>query len=161
MARQESDREDLLREATALAERAEIQIGVREETFVVGFRRDGSASLFFNDEVVFQFNTRHALRRAHAAGELLKAEAGRLIALRRQRTADEVQLLRRELTDAEQQTQLRLLDSLLELLRQGFASGELRIVGQHPPEANLRQRIESWLQELPESIAIADRPNVS
>ena len=160
MARQESDREDILREATALVERAELRIAPRDEAFIVGFRRDGSASLFFNDELVFQFNNRDELRRAHAAGELLKAEAGRLIALRRQRTPDEVQLLRRELTDAEQQTQLRLLDSLLDLLRQGFASGELRVVGQHPPEASLRQRIEGWLEQLPDSIAIADRPNV-
>ena len=42
MARRESDREDLLREATALVERAELTIEGFDEPIVVGFRRDGS-----------------------------------------------------------------------------------------------------------------------
>ena len=47
MAQRETNREDLLREATALVERAEIRIPGESEPIVVGFRRDGSASFFF------------------------------------------------------------------------------------------------------------------
>ena len=47
MARQESNREDLLREATALVERVELHVPAFEEPIVVGFRRDGCASFLF------------------------------------------------------------------------------------------------------------------
>ena len=74
MARRESDREDLLREATALVERAELTIEGFDEPIVVGFRRDGSASFFFGADPVYQFNTAFELRRAFVVGLLYKAE---------------------------------------------------------------------------------------
>src|SRR5262245_12366974 len=101
MARQESDREDLLREATALVERAELKVAGESEPMTVGFRRDGSLSVFFGGDAVYQFNTAGELRRAFAGGLLYKAERGRLVELRRERSADEVALVRRELPDEE------------------------------------------------------------
>src|SRR5213595_680144 len=100
-ARHESDREDLLREATALVERIELQIAGFDQPIVCGFRRDGSASFFFGPDPVYQFNTDCQIRRAFVGGKILKAEAGRLVALSRVRAASEVSLLRHELTENE------------------------------------------------------------
>ena len=49
MARQEQEREDLLREAVALVERIEVQTAREQGTVVIGFRRDGAASVYFDD----------------------------------------------------------------------------------------------------------------
>src|SRR6186997_1242741 len=98
MARRESEREDLLREATALVERAELTLEGSEEPIVVGFRRDGSASFFFGVDPVYQFNAACELRRAFVGGLLYKAERGRLVSLSRQRTMESVALFRAELT---------------------------------------------------------------
>ena len=46
MARHEEDREDLLAEATALVERAELVVEGAAESVVIGFRRDGCASIY-------------------------------------------------------------------------------------------------------------------
>src|SRR5688572_26999220 len=68
MSRRESDREDLLREATALVERVELLVPGEGEPVVAGFRRDGSLSVFFGPEAVYQFNSAGELRRAFAGG---------------------------------------------------------------------------------------------
>ncbi len=104
MARDEEDREDLLREATALVERVELQIYGLLESVVAGFRRDSAASFFFGQDVVYQFNTACELRRGFFEGKLLKAERGRLIQLTRQRTAESVNLVRHELTPLEERS---------------------------------------------------------
>ena len=44
MSRNEADREDLLREATALVNRIELQLEDADESWVVGFRRNDAAS---------------------------------------------------------------------------------------------------------------------
>src|SRR5690606_4241518 len=97
MARQEQDREDLLKEATALVERVELAIDGMPEHVVVGFRADGCASFYFGPEPVWHFNTSQELRRAYVGGLLYKAEQGRLVSLQRNRTSGQVQLLRHEL----------------------------------------------------------------
>src|SRR4051794_11841558 len=97
MARHESDREDLLREATALVERVELTMAGSEEPIVIGFRRDGSCSMFFGADPVYQFNTQAELRRAFREGRLVKAEGGRLVALERRREAGQLVLLRHAL----------------------------------------------------------------
>src|SRR5437588_282047 len=87
MARETTDREDLLREATALVERAELAVADWPEPVVIGFRRDGAASIYFGGDPVYQFNARGELRRAFVADRLFKAEHGILAALDRQRSA--------------------------------------------------------------------------
>ena len=47
MARHQEDREDILREATALVERVELEIENLEDPVVVGFRRDSGPAFFF------------------------------------------------------------------------------------------------------------------
>src|SRR5688500_8421146 len=101
MAQRESNREDLMREATALIERAELVLPGAAEPVVVGFRRDGSASFFFGADPVYQFNAAGELRRAYVGGLLYKAVSRHLVALRRERTETETILLSCELSGEE------------------------------------------------------------
>src|SRR5262245_23531542 len=110
MARQESAREDILREATALVERVELQVPNAPEHVVVGFRRNGAASVFFGADPVYQFNEAGELRRAYVGGELYKAERGGLVALCRERGEREVALVRRELANDEMRAVLGALE---------------------------------------------------
>src|SRR5215471_16940100 len=97
MAREESEREDLLREATALVSRAELSVKGFDENIVAGFRRDGSASFYFGQDTVYQFNLSLQLRRAFLDGHLYKPQRGRMIQLTRRRTESAVELVRHEL----------------------------------------------------------------
>jgi hypothetical protein len=157
MSRQESDREDLLREATALAERIELALG--GERVTAGFRSDGAASIFFNGDCVYQFNASGELRRAHCDGLLFKAVDSRLVSLRRARQPGEVQLLRHELSDAEQRAFLtrmtnRLGELSLELERANYA-----VVGQVPADASVLVRLREWLADF-DGFKIARSPHV-
>jgi hypothetical protein len=147
MAREESDREDLLREATALVERIELApVGESAgEHLVAGFRAGGAASFFFGADPVYQFNAAGELRRAYCAGVLIKASRGRLVSLKRERLATEVQLLSRELTDAEQAAFVATMADRLRRLVAVLDAGRYAVVGQVPADANVLSRVRTWL----------------
>jgi hypothetical protein len=160
MARTESDREDLLREATALIERAELRLLDYGEPIVIGFRRDGSGSLYVGGEPVFQFNSRGRLRRAYWEGELIKAEAGQLVALTRQRTATAVELIRQELSPARAAEILAAGRSWLDRIANALATGQFEVTGQVPEDGTVLVRIRAWLEGLPRKLQVAPRPHV-
>lgn len=160
MARQESDREDLLREATALVERAELAVAGEHEPVTVGFRKDGSLSVFFGGDPVYQFNAAGQLRRAFSGGLLYKAEGGRLVELRRERSASEVALVRRELTSEETTNFLTAAITRLISLRDSLAAGDYKVTGQVPADRDITSRVRKWLDEHLASLAIAGRPNL-
>ena len=155
MARQEEDREDLLREATALVERVELHIEGQAEPWVIGFRRDASASLYVSGDPVFQFNQRNQLRRAFVDGKLVKAERGRLVWLERRRTDTQVQLLRRDFTPVETDDTLALAARRLEQLREALAAGRYELRGQVPEDADVIGRVSRWLDALPAELEVA------
>jgi hypothetical protein len=161
MSRRESDREDLLREATALVERAELQVPGFEEPIVVGFRRDGAASFFFGADPVYQFNAARELRRAFVGGLLLKAERGKLIELTRERSDRETALVRRELSSSETAEFLGVMQKMLQRLGMALGDGSFSVRGQWPAEGGVPERIRSWLAEFSRTITIANAPNVS
>ena len=158
MAREEQDREDLMREATALVERVELRVPHDAETVVVGFRRIGGASFFFGADPVFQFNAAGELRRAFVAGKLLKAEHGRLVELTRVRTPDETQLVRRELSVTESGLLVTVMSERLASLRDALAAA-FEIVAQVPTDLDLVGRVRAELETLCRSTTIADSPN--
>ena len=160
MARHESEREDLLREATALVERVELTILEFEEPVIIGFRREGAASVFFGADPVYQFNRAGELRRAYVGGLLYKAEHGRLVGLRRERSDTEVVLIRRELDDTESKVLLSVLEAHLSLLKAAFSQSSFSVVGQVPSEGDIIGRVRLWLDSLPLHVAIAAIPNV-
>jgi hypothetical protein len=160
MSRRESDREDLLREATALVERAELKVAGFDEPVVVGYRHDGSASFFFGTDPVYQFNTAGELRRAFVGGLLYKAERGRLISLRRERSAAEVALVRSELGDQESASLLAAMRKRLDSLHAALTGGSFALAAQVPLEADVPRRMVRWLDALLTEIRIARVPNV-
>jgi hypothetical protein len=150
MSRTESDREDLLREATALVERIELTASddaLGMTTIVAGFRKDGALSLFFDADPVYQFNAAGELRRAFCDGRLYKADRTRLVSLDRHRTATEVQLLRQELTADEKQAFLANMQRKLHALTMLLERGDYTVIGQVPPTADVLPRVQAWLTQ--------------
>jgi hypothetical protein len=168
MARQESAREDLFAEATALVERAELVpantsgdiAADAAEPIVVGFRRSGAASVFFGQDAAYHFNSANELRRAYLAGRLYKADRIRLAVLDRQRTADAVQLLRHDLNSEETVEFLHHLHRRLDYLRTALFAQGLKVSRQAPEGQDLAARVADWLATLPEQIAVARNPRV-
>jgi len=160
MARQEQDREDLLAEAKALVERASLRIDDDVEETVVGFRRGGSASVFFGAARVYQFTSDGKLRRGHVDELLYKAEGGRLVALRRQRSDKAVELVRHELDNDATQQFMEAMRRHLEKLQRALAGGRYSLVGQVPPAADVVGRARQWLEGLGQDISIASSPRV-
>jgi hypothetical protein len=160
MAREESDREDLLREATALRERIEYALS-DGGTVVVGFRSDGSGSIYFGADPVYQFNRRGALRRAFVRGQLVKAEAGRLVALERRRQQQEVQLVRHPADDEAAGVLLNEMRDHLVRFLERLDQQHYQVVGSVPSTSWPPQRVEDWLRcLLAQPISIAQAPGV-
>jgi hypothetical protein len=160
MAREESEREDLLREATALVERIELApIGVDDgDQVVAGFRREGGLSIYFGSDSAFHFNSRGDLRRAFANGLLIKAEHGQLVSLDRRRQAGEVQLIRHTLSDIEQSQFLSDIERrLADVVRRCDASQWIT-VGQVPADSDVLGRLRDWLARHP-GVTVARSPN--
>lgn len=159
MARQSSDREDLLREATALVQRAEFQFPGDPETVVAGFRRDGSFSLFFGGEQVVQFNSAGQLRRGYFDGQLLKADKGQLVWMTRERTPGAVILHSRGLSAAETAATLQRAVVLIRRLSSQLQQGSFTLIGQVPADDDIVPRILDWCAKLPQPLQIAAAPN--
>lgn len=161
MAREEHDREDLLREAKALVERVSLTLGDSDIEVVIGFRRDGSASFFLGASPVYQFTSTGHLRRAYADDRLYKADAGRLVALRRERTADAVELIRHDLTAQETTQFLSEGQARLADLRRALDAGNYTLLGQVPQDSDVIARVRAWLAALPANWQVASSPRAS
>lgn len=101
MARNEADREDLIREAVALSERIELQVPGFEEPITIGFRANSAMSVFIGQDRVYQFDPDGRLRRAYVTGFLYRSEQNTLARLQRVRTEAETRLLRHDLDSTE------------------------------------------------------------
>ena len=64
MARHEEDREDLMKEATALVRRIEIQLNNDPEPVFAGYKRTGYLSIYLTPDRVYHFDEQNFLRRA-------------------------------------------------------------------------------------------------
>ncbi len=158
MARDEHNRDDLLAEATALVCRVSLAIPGRNEPMVIGFRRDRGVSFYFTTDRVYQFTSVGELRRAFVDGLLVKAERGRLVALRKQRTATAVALVRHELTPAETSALLAELRRHFQVLDEALTTANFQVVGQVPDGADVIGQIRSWRAAHSSSPAIAHSP---
>jgi hypothetical protein len=157
MAREEQDREDLLREAVALVERFEIELAGGRRV-VVGFRADGCASVYLDGDPAWHFNTRGELRRAFVDGFLYKAERGQLVRLERRRSADAVELVRHACTADETAALVARLAEELTALARVLAAGKYRLMGQVPDDGAVVERTRDWMATLPRPIEVAAGP---
>lgn len=118
MARNESDREDLIREATALRNRVEWQVSGEPGPVVAGVRSDSSLSVYFGADPVYQFSASGGLRRAFVDGFLYRTQGETLARLRRERSSQGTVLHRSDLSpDALGQFLVRMDDRLTRLKR--------------------------------------------
>src|SRR5262249_46875497 len=158
MARDTHRREDLLAEATALVQRASLHLEGAREPVVVGFRRDNGASWYFGDDPVYQFNSAGQLRRAFVSCLLYKAEAGRIIELRRTSSETAVELVLRMLSDAEAAEFLGEVRLRLTALGEALVEGRFELIGQVPRDANVVARARDWLEFHAAALEIAPSP---
>ena len=168
MAQEESPREDLLREATALVER--IELGPKSHpadssaedrdgrTIVAGFRSSGAVSIFFGEDEVYHFNPSAELRRAYVDGHLYKAVNGRLFSMTRFRAAYKVEMRSHPLTDAEQAEFFARLTQHLGTLAANIAADRCEALRSIPEGAKVLHRLQTWLVAY-SADKIAERPN--
>ncbi len=161
MARQQSDREDLLTEAAGLFPRGELLVPSCDESIVVGARGNQAWSLYFGPDLVYHFNSAGELRRAFADGRIVKAEAGRLVSLTKNHAATAVNLLRHEFTREEQCNFMAALTANVRSLLAAIDSGKAKVLREIPAEGELLKMLRQWLDRLELPPAVASVPNVS
>ena len=161
LARDAHDREDLLRDARGLSPRVELEVALAGENveLFAGFRGE-SLSLYFGQDLVFHFNDRGQLRRAYVSDQLLKAEQGHLVAIRRERTEAETALVSRPLTDDEERTLLVDLERRLLELASAVATGDYRVIGEVPADGSAMNRLQAWWAGRRGPIELAASPHV-
>lgn len=157
MAREIYPREDLLRDAAALVERAALRIEGEIEPVLIGFRREGGASVYFGEEPVLHFNERGELRRAFIGDRQYRADRGRWSEARRSSEEGRVRVARISLDAAENELLHRQLCERLRDCRAAIASGAYAVEGQVPPDGDIVGRIARWIASLPEELIIAER----
>ncbi len=166
MAKQTHDREDLLRDGTAMPVRGRFLVGTVE--VVVGFRSKGQVSLYWDQDPVFQFDELGQLRRVFFDATRFKAQDGRLVRMAQasDQAAPSVGRLRLAgelISDSDQRRILQRLSDCLQQMEQAFANPSadhgidtLRCVG-----ANQRDfvfRVRNWLTSLRQPLTISHGP---
>lgn len=127
MARNESDREDLMREATALVRRCQWVRHDGTEVAICGFRREGGLSIYLGADPVYHFDSNGLLRRAFRSGKLLRTQGNTLAQLTRQRTREATQLVRMDLEEQERDDFLAEMSQQIERLRREITKGVVTI----------------------------------
>lgn len=129
-----------MREATALHRRASFRLDGFAEPVVVGFKRTGAMSIYFDQDPVYQFDIEGRLRRAYRAELLYRTQGTTLAELRRERTVDQTRLLRRDLPAEELS---RFQQEMSEHLNQAEAAfvTDFELIEVQPPDADLRDEI--------------------
>lgn len=138
MARNESDREDMIREATALKNRIEWHVPDNPEPVFAGIRSDGSLAIYFGADPVYQFTATGGLRRAYKDGFLYRTQGTTLARMSRERSSDETVLQRCDLSQPELDSFLATMDERLTRLRRSLADGSARelrsVADSNPPD---------------------------
>lgn len=158
MAKQEQDREDLMREATGLRPRAELRLGSFTENVVFGFRSSGGLSLYFGADPVYQFSSSGELRRAYRDGKLFKAVKGQLKQLQRERDESQVTLWQSDLSHVEQRDFVQEVRTYCEQLSNALAT-EVTLVDEIPKSSNSLDLLRRFLAKIESPPRIAAQPN--
>ena len=153
------DREDLLTEAVALIRRVEFLSPTFKAVSVAGFRENGSFSLYIGAGTVYQFNDQAEFRRGFLNGEILKAEDGKIIALKKLTNGPGFQsIIWPDYTMAAFLQQVR---THLFSLKADWSVGNLDVLRQVPSDQGVMEEVVEWVTRLPLTLMIAQQPNVS
>ncbi len=137
MAVHESDREDLMKEATALRQRTELSLPEMDETVMAGFRQEGRFSIFFGADPAYHFDDEGRLRRGYFNGCLYRTQGQTLARLTRVRGEKQSHLSRHDLTEVELLQFLGEMDERLSMLVKHIQAGNAKTVRQIPAEPSL------------------------
>ena len=165
MARSVQDREDLLRDATAFGTRVQLRVyrGPSAVEVFAGFRSQGAASFYFDQDPVYHFNNSGQFRRAFVDDVLITAERGRLVVLRRQGQDAAVTMLRQEMSAGQQQKFCESAASQLGALRQAISQGDFTVAGQISPaedsDEDVVARLAAYLKQC-DKFEVAASPHV-
>lgn len=138
MAREEADREDLLRELAALTPRIELELlaGCARQNVVAGRRRDGGLSIYIGSDPVYHFDSVGRLRRAFVEGDLYRSQGTTLARLTRRRGEHETELLRHDLTPDELVPFLAQMTGRIAWIAGAFESQRYRVLRSVPEDAD-------------------------
>jgi len=137
MARNESDREDLMSEATALTRRVELSLPGEPQPVVAGFRASGGLSIYFGPDPVYQFDQMGRIRRGYVDGALYRTQGTTLARLIRHRTATVTELRRHDLTEQELATFLTAMRNRLWGILSAIEQNQATIHRQVPPDHDI------------------------
>lgn len=155
MARQEQDREDLLRDGRNMPLRGRCWIEATE--VLVGFRAQGQLSLYVGPDPVFQFNSERELRRAYVDGQRYAADRGSLARLGAVTAGTRLAF---QSAPLEQDVWLAMagqIESWLDRVRAAVRHFDWQTVG---GEQDLfLNQLEEWLDRCPRPIKTAETPN--
>ncbi|MAT15033.1 MAG: hypothetical protein CMJ46_07160 [Planctomyces sp.] len=164
MALEESDREDLMREATALKERMEIQFPSESEPFVFGYRKQGELSCFLGQDPVYHFDPDLQLKRAFIDGLLYRTQGTTLAQLTRVRTTNpetdriRTELQRHDLTTEELETFRQTVLQRLINLKEQIQSGSYTVLRRVPEDVNFLPRLTDDLGKvIDQGLPLGDR----
>lgn len=132
MARNEKHREDLIAEATALVDRIELQMPETSEKesqiIFAGFRSNGFLSIYFGQDLHYQFDLDGRLRRAFVDPDLYRASYGKLSRLERRRSDDQTVLVRTDLDDQQSLEFINSCHQRLHALRTQLTSDDANVL---------------------------------
>ena len=169
MAKQSHDREDLLRDAHVMTFRGRVFADGVE--IFLGFRAAGQASLYWDQDPVFQFNSSGELRRLYLGGVRYASESRELVELGAPTSkptsppeADSRRLvLQRRRVDRSVQATIQ---ATWELCRSSL--GELLVGGEHDrwevvgeSDEDFIERSRAWLDGLAVPLQAAQSPGLS
>jgi len=150
MAKNEADREDLIREATALVSRVELTCAsaISDEPITAGFRRQNGMSLFFGQDPVYQFDPAGRLRRAFVDGKIYRSQHRTLAEMTRVRTETHTILSRTDLQPEDLAAfRVGMADRLSEL-RKAIQEGHIRVSRVVDSRGDILARIAESLGEI-------------
>jgi hypothetical protein len=136
MARNESDREDMMAEAVSLVRRIEFRSELHPEPMIAGFNSKGWLFVYIGNDPMYRFDEQGRLRRAYVEGRLYRTQGQTLAVLDRRRVFEsgdpvETTLVRQDLLADELVTfRLQMHANLMQVsesLRNGVVMRQLPI----------------------------------
>ncbi|MCA9074152.1 MAG: hypothetical protein KDA93_03900 [Planctomycetaceae bacterium] len=146
--RLEADREDLMREATALRQRAEFRAPGQVDSVIAGYRSDGSLSIYFGPDPCLHFNSALQLRRAYVDGYLYRTQGTTLARLHRDRSGKQVELRRHDLSPTELERFLDQVRAQLTTFFDALQEANAECLQSVPPNADITSRLTKDLSDL-------------
>ncbi len=130
-----------MREATALRRRASFVVESLPEPIVAGFRVDGSFSVFFDQDPVYQFDNQGRLRRAYRDGLLYRTQGSTLAQLTRVRTAERTELHRQDLDSGGLRHFIKEMREFLTTFHNALESKSAEMLEEIPTQENVANDI--------------------